>query len=64
MLLVVGVVSLSCCFFIAVGVIDAAYWYPDSKGWIGPAMTFWAIGFVTCVPGTYAMRIVWHVWKG
>jgi hypothetical protein len=39
------------------------YWYPN-QGWQAPALTFFGIGFVTCVPGTYAMRIVWHVWRG
>mmetsp|Transcript_85457 Transcript_85457/g.125054 ORF Transcript_85457/g.125054 Transcript_85457/m.125054 type:complete len:120 (-) Transcript_85457:579-938(-) len=62
-LLVVGIVMLTCATFIATGVIDADYWYPG-EGWEGPCLTFFLIGFVTCLPGTYSLRIAYHVYRG
>ncbi|MGB1603547.1 MAG: transmembrane domain-containing protein, partial [Promethearchaeia archaeon] len=41
----------------------ANYWYPG-QGWQGPALTFFCLGFVTFCPGTWAVRIVYHVWRG
>lgn len=64
LLLFVGVIMLISCAFIVTGVIDAEYWYPGEEGWEGPALTFLAIGMLTCLPGTYAMRIVWNVHRG
>mmetsp|Transcript_10966 Transcript_10966/g.26378 ORF Transcript_10966/g.26378 Transcript_10966/m.26378 type:complete len:116 (-) Transcript_10966:118-465(-) len=61
--LITGVCLLSVWAAIMTGSIDTQYWWPG-QGWKTPALSFFVLGLICFIPGSYTLWIAYNAWRG